>query len=118
MGDHRSTHAAFEHAIQARQLLNAEAAARELGRLSLADALSFLLLLSEMDPGRFDPAAARWHARFVLEARRLPLADSQLLLGAVAGLRSPAPTIAMDAIHGLAEKVHLSAVAAIARRRL
>lgn len=49
----------------------------ELGRLSLADALDFLLLLSEMDPARFDPAAARWHARFFLEARMLPLADSQ-----------------------------------------
>jgi hypothetical protein len=94
------------------------AAARELGRLSLADALDLLLLLSEKDPARFDPAAARWHARFVLEARRLRLADSQLLLGAVAGLRSPAPTIAMDAIHGLAEKVYLSAVAAVVRRRL
>jgi hypothetical protein len=79
VGEHRSTHARFEHAIQARQLLNAEAAARELGRLSLADALDFLLLLSEKDRARFDPAAARWHARFVLEAKRLRLADSQLL---------------------------------------
>ena len=99
-------------------LLTAEAAARELGRLSLADALDFLLLLPEKDPARFDPAAARWHARFVLEARRPRLADSQLLLGAVAGLRSPAPARALDAIHALAEKAHLSAVAAAARRRL
>lgn len=118
VGEHRSTHAVFQHAIERRNLLTAEAAARELGRLSLSDALEFLLLLSEKDPARFDPAAARWHARFVLEARRLRLADSQLLLGAVAGLRAPAPTIAMDAIHGLAEKTQLSAVAAVVRRRL
>ncbi len=97
--------------------LSAEAAARELSRFSLADALDFLLLLSEKDPARFDPAAARWHARFILEARRLRLADSQLLLGAAAGLRVPAPTIALDAIH-VAEKAHLGAVAAATRRRL
>ena len=118
MGEHRSAHAVFQHAIQARQLLNAEAAARELGRLSLADALDFLLLLSEKDPARFDPAAARWHARFVLEARRLRLSDSQLLLGAVAGLRAPAPVISLDTIGALAEKVHSTAVAAVVRRRL
>ena len=98
MAEHRSTHARFQHAIQARQLLNAQAAARELGRLSLADALDFLLLLSEKDPARFDPAAARWHARFVLGARRLPLADSQLLLRAVARLRAPAPVVPLDTI--------------------
>ncbi len=93
--------------------LSAEAAARELGRLSLADALGFLLLLAEKDPARFDPAAARWHARFGLEARRLRLADSQLLLGAVAGLRAPAPVIPLDTIHALADKAHLSAVAMV-----
>jgi hypothetical protein len=65
-GEHRSIHAVFQHAIERRNLLSAEAAARELGRLSLADALDF----REKDPSRFDPAAARWHARFVLEARR------------------------------------------------
>jgi hypothetical protein len=118
VGEHRSTHAVFQHAIERRNLLRAEAAARELGRLSPADALDFLLLLSEKDPARFDPAAARWHARFVLEAKRLRLADSQFLLGAVAGLRSPAPVIALDAIHALAEKVRASAVAAVVRRRL
>jgi hypothetical protein len=57
-------------------------------------------------------------SRFVLGAKRLRLHDSQLLLGAVAGLRSPAPTVALDAIRGLAEEAHLSAVAITARRRL
>ena len=118
MGEHRSAHAVFQHAVERRNLLSAEAAARELGRLSLADALDFLLLLSEKDPARFDPAAARWHARFVLEGKRLRLADSQLLLGAVAGLARPAPVIALDTIRALAEQVHATAVAAVVRRRL
>jgi hypothetical protein len=39
-------------------------------------------------------------------------------VGAVAGLRWPAPTVALDAILGLAEKAHQSAVAAVVRRRL
>jgi hypothetical protein len=37
-----------------RNLLNAEIAAREIGELSLPDALAFCLLLAEVDPLRFD----------------------------------------------------------------
>ena len=118
MGERRSAHAVFQHAVERANLLSAEAAAQELRRLSLADALDFLLLLSEKDPTRFDPAAARWHARFVLEVKRLGLADSQLLLGAVAGLARPAPVIALDTIQALAEQGHATAVVAVVRRRL
>ena len=50
--------ARFQHAIERGQLLAAEAAARELGQLTLADALEFLLLLAEKEPQPFDVAAA------------------------------------------------------------
>ena len=39
-------------------------------RLSLDEALELLLLIAKKEPERFDRAAARWHARFVLETRR------------------------------------------------
>jgi hypothetical protein len=61
-------HGRFQRAIRNRNLLNAESAAREIGELSLGDALAFCLLLAEADPPRFDRAIARWYALFVLEA--------------------------------------------------
>jgi len=61
-------HGRFTRAVKHRNLLNAEIAAREIGELSLADALTFCLLLADVDPQRFDRAIARWIARFILEA--------------------------------------------------
>jgi hypothetical protein len=46
----------------------AEIAAREMGELSLSDALAFCLLPADVDPPRFERAIARWHA--VLSLRR------------------------------------------------
>lgn len=51
-----------ELAIRNRDLLNAEIAAREIGELSLPDALAFCLLLADVDPSRFDSAIGRWRA--------------------------------------------------------
>jgi hypothetical protein len=48
------------------QLFHAELAARELGRLTLVDALALALLIADAEPERWPRAAARWHARFVL----------------------------------------------------
>jgi hypothetical protein len=111
-------HARFQHAIERGQLLFAEAAARELGSLSLAHALEFLLLLAEKEPQRFDQAAARWHARFVLESRGVGIADSQLLLGAVAGLNDVATRVQVETIALLAQRYRVSSVVMVARRRL
>jgi len=83
-----SPHARFRRALERGNLLEAEAAARELRGLSLADALSFCMLLARKDPRRFERAAVRWHGRFELEVRELALADSQLSLAALAALRT------------------------------
>jgi len=83
-----SLHGQFWRAVEQRHLLSAETAARELGRLSLADALALLLLIAEQDSNRFDRAGARWHARFVIEGRTVNLVDSQQTLAAVAAVRS------------------------------
>ena len=79
-----TAHGRFARAIERRNLRAAETAARELGRLSLPDALALCLLIAEADPARFGRAAARWHARFVLEAKGLDLEASRLLLNALA----------------------------------
>ena len=44
-------------------LFEAEASAREFGRLDLADALGLLRLIAEREPERYDRAAVRWDGR-------------------------------------------------------
>src|SRR6266536_4763216 len=81
-----SAHGRFSRALRNRNLLNAEIAAREIGELSLPDALSFCLLLADADPGRFDRVIARWYARFVLEAQGITADESALALSAAKAL--------------------------------
>jgi hypothetical protein len=84
-----SAHGRFTRAITNRNLLNAESAAREIGELSLPDALSFCLLLADVDPPRFERAIARWHARFVLEARGITVDEAALALSALRSVGRP-----------------------------
>jgi hypothetical protein len=55
---------ASARAIQRRHLNAAEMAAREMGGLSLEDALSLCALMAELDPPRYERAALRWLQRF------------------------------------------------------
>jgi hypothetical protein len=47
-----TAHGRFARAIRNRNLLDAEIAAREIGELSLPDALAFCLLLADVDPAK------------------------------------------------------------------
>ena len=82
-----SAHGRFTRAIETRNLRGAETAMREMGDVSLLDALDYLALLAGARPDRFDQAALRWHGRFELEASTLTLAESQLALAALGSLR-------------------------------
>jgi hypothetical protein len=61
-------------------------AAREMGGLSLADALSLCELLANTDPARYERAAFRWLQRFIDE-RLPPLTEVTLAASALAELR-------------------------------
>jgi hypothetical protein len=50
----------FQRAIHGRHVQAAEMAAREMGGLSLGDALSLCELLASVDPARYERAALRW----------------------------------------------------------
>ena len=65
-------HGRFSRAVANGNLRGAEMAARELGRLSLDDALRLCLLLAEHDPPRFDRAALRWLERYIAERGSVP----------------------------------------------
>jgi hypothetical protein len=54
--------------------------------LTLVDALTLVALTAKGDPPCYGRAAVRWHGRFALEAKRLELAESQLVLAALAAL--------------------------------
>jgi hypothetical protein len=51
--------------------MQAEAAARELGRLGLIDALDYLALLAAEEPKRFERPARRWLIRLLRESDTL-----------------------------------------------
>jgi hypothetical protein len=61
-------------------------AAREMGGLSLLDALSLCELLANVDPARHERAALRWLERFIDE-RLPPLTEVALAASALAELR-------------------------------
>ncbi len=81
-----SAHGRFTRALAQRNLRVAEIAAKEMGGLSLIDALDYLAVLAELQPERSQPAALRWHGRLELESPTLTLAESQLALAALGSL--------------------------------
>jgi hypothetical protein len=79
-------------------MLHAVAIARDLGKLSLSSSFALLLLFAEHDPERFNRAAPRWHARFVLSAGGISLDEAQSVLGALALLTGPLRPAALELI--------------------
>ncbi len=76
----------FRRAIERKSVLNAELAAREMGRLELEDALSLVLLYAATNDPRFDRASTRWVARFCVEGKP-SLSELQAAVSALALLR-------------------------------
>jgi hypothetical protein len=81
-----TAHGRFQRAIHRRHVQAAEMAAREMGGLSLADALALCELLASVDPARYERAALRWLQRFIDE-RLPPLSEVTLAASALAELR-------------------------------
>jgi hypothetical protein len=81
-----TAHGRFQRAIHRRHVQAAEMAAREMGGLSLAYALSLCELLADTDPARYERAALRWLQRFIDE-RLPPLTEVALAAAALAELR-------------------------------
>src|SRR5690348_6193369 len=93
-------HARFRRALATGNPRIAEAAAREVRRLNLADALD-LCLLYRQEPERYERAAARWIARLIEERPALHLSEIEL---AEAGFREALyHQRGEDALRGLLE---------------
>jgi hypothetical protein len=77
--------------------------AREMGGLSLGDALSLCELLARLDPARYERAALRWVQRLIDE-HTPPLAEVALAASALSEVRhgERAIGVALDSPTGLA----------------
>jgi hypothetical protein len=82
VGTAGSAYIDFQRALETKNLMLVESAARELPRLSLDDSLEVLLLMAEKNDGRYHRAAAKWAGRVISE-RRLGMEDSHRLLALV-----------------------------------
>jgi hypothetical protein len=75
-------------------------AAREMGGLSLDEALSLCELLAELVPPRFEGAAVRWLQRFI-EERSPSLAEVALAASALSEVRHGNRNVGVEALERL-----------------
>ena len=76
----------FKRALETGNETLVTAAALELPRIALEDALRICLVLRTGDPDRYDRAAVRWLGRFALEARHVTIDDLRQAAEALAAL--------------------------------
>jgi hypothetical protein len=98
-----TAHGRFQRAIHRRHLQAAEMAAREMGGLSLADALMLCELLAKADPKRYERAALRWLQRFIDE-RLPPLTEVALAASTLAELRHGTRKTGVDALKAIVRR--------------
>jgi hypothetical protein len=98
----------FARAVKTGNLNLVVAAAAELPRLSLADALLVLLVFAGARAPQTEAAAVRWAARSVAEVRPAPEArEAHLVLSAACALAGPFPVAGREALHELASRRRL-----------
>ena len=93
-------YARFKRALATGNEALVTAAALELPRVALDDALRICLLLRGGDPDRYERAAVRWLGRFALEARNVTIEDLRLAADALDALPERT-TDAMERLQGL-----------------
>jgi hypothetical protein len=99
-----SAHGRFSRAIANRNVVGAETAARELGWLSLEDALQLATLYAATDRARYERAALRWLERLLAE-RRPSLEEVGVAVGALTRLGDGKSAASAFTLRRLARKV-------------
>lgn len=83
-----SPYSRFERALSTGNVTLISAAAAELPRITLADALRICRAVSERDPAAFERAAVRWIGRFCHERRAIGLSEVAAATEAFRAMRS------------------------------
>ena len=95
-----SPYARFQRALATGNLLLIRAAAAELPRVDVGDAVSVRVAIRQAEPERFERAAMRWLARFCVERPAATLADLRAASWAFERMGSD-PDGALDVLRGL-----------------
>jgi hypothetical protein len=101
----------FRMAVEHGSLLQAEAAARELGGLGLEDALRLILLMHREGDRRYERAALRFIGRVLSERPGLNFAQADALLDGLSELDGIAPNVARARIAAALDAAGLEAAA-------
>ena len=97
--------AIFKRACERGNLLIAETTAREIGRISLQEALWLTALIALKDPRRRPRVAARWLQRFLEEHPSATIEEVLLAAGALAALGGPGHEDAAAALISMTDRV-------------
>lgn len=97
-------HTVFRRAIDRGILVLADATARELGRLTLVDALDLTALIALEDPRRHRRAAGRWLQRYMTETAAPTLDEAALVVAHLARLGGPSHAEALVSLRAMAER--------------
>jgi hypothetical protein len=94
----------FHRALERKNLLIAEATAKELPRLNLTDALDLTTLIARKDPRRHPRVAARWLLRYLEEHPEATIDEAVLAASCLAALPGYGQADAAQALRAMAER--------------
>jgi hypothetical protein len=94
----------FKRALEHGNLLVAEATAREIGHVSLVEALELTLLIARKEPHRHPRVAARWLLRYLEEHPAATIEEAGMAAGSLAALPGDGHEEAAQALRAMAER--------------
>jgi hypothetical protein len=94
----------FRRALERRNLLLAEATARELPRLDLSDALELTILIARKDPRRHPRVAGRWLLRYLEDCDEATIDEAALVTACLAALAGDRYQDAALSLRAMAER--------------
>jgi hypothetical protein len=97
--------ATFKRAIERGNLMVAEMTARELGRISLGEALELTILIAQRDPRRHQRVGVRWLQRYIDEYPEATLEDASLAAGCLSALTGQNGEDAAVTLRAMSERV-------------
>jgi hypothetical protein len=95
----------LKRACERGNLLVAEVAAREIGRITLDEALALTALIAKKDPRRRSRVCARWLLRFLEEQELATIEEAAFAASALAALGGLGHDDAHAALRAMSERV-------------
>jgi hypothetical protein len=97
----------FRRALERRNLVVAETTAKEIGRISLTEALELTLLIARKDPRRHPRVAARWLLRYLEERDGVTIAEAAMAAACLVALGGDRHEEAAQMLRAMADRAPL-----------